>query len=70
MDIVSEKENLPVAVIPAGISGKHVVLLPRIGAPAEGREIALRLISERRCLHENRIREHIHVTGKIEFLDL
>ena len=70
MDITPEEKHLPAAVIPAGIGRKHIVFLPGIGSPAECREISVRLIPESRGLHKNRIREHIDIRDKVEFLYL
>ena len=70
MDIVSEEENLPSAVIPASIGGKHVGLLPGIGAVTECCEVLVGLVFQPRGLDKYGIREHVHITEKGECLYL
>ena len=70
MDIISKEEKLPASVIPSTIGGKHIVVLPDIGRKTEGGKIQIGLIHQFLCLDENRVREHIHIILKCEFLDL
>ena len=70
MDIVMEKEKLPVAVVPALFRRKHVVFLPCVRSGTEGRKVLFRLIQELCGLNEYRISEHIHIVLECEHLYL
>ena len=68
--IAVEEEGLGIAVIPAGIGGKHILLLPGIGAISEMGDVPPGVIEKPGGLHEDGIREHVHIVSKCELLGL
>ncbi len=68
--VVPEEEHLPVTVVPPGLRREHALVLPRVGGPPESGQADVGFVLEVGCLHEDGVREHVHVIRECEELDL
>ena len=69
MDIVIEKKELPVAVVPARVRRKHIPVLPGICLGAEDRAVLVRVVDYARGPDEYAVSEHVDVVGEGEGLE-
>ena len=70
VDVAVEEDQLLVAVIPAVVGGKHVVVLPGVGGIAEIGRVDVGVVFEAGGLDEEGVREHVHVVHELEGLGL